>query len=280
MTIPKKVERRISQAFLKLRPLLEEAKKRDVNEADTVTLVKAVLSDAFGWDPFFEVTSEFAIRSTYVDLAVQTDNQVGYLIEVKAIGSDLRDNHLRQAVNYAANHGVDWVVLTNGAVWQAFRVTFGKPIGHELVFDLDLLSANPKDARVRETAFLLSKEGMTKSAITQFHAEKQAMSRFNVAAIIRSDAVMSVVRRELKRAFPVLKPTIDQVRELVEAEVLKREVVEGDKAMKAERSMKKVNRPLRQKRPAARRSELDGGATPTTAPAGGGGPGSAPVAEG
>jgi predicted type IV restriction endonuclease len=165
MTIPKKVERRISQAFLKLRPLLEEAKKRDVNEADTGTLVKAVLSDAFGWDPFFEVTSEFAIRSTYVDLAVKTDNQVGYLIEVKAIGSDLRDNHLRQAVNYAANQGVDWVVLTNGAVWQAFRVTFGKPIGHELVFDLDLLSANPKDARVRETAFLLSKEGMTKSAI-------------------------------------------------------------------------------------------------------------------
>ena len=248
MAVPKKVQQRIQQAFGKLRPVLDQAKKRDINEADTVTLVKAVLSDAFGWDPFFEVTSEFSIRSTYVDLAVKSDNQIRYLLEVKAIGSDLKDNHLRQAVNYAANQGVEWVVLTNGAIWQAHRVTFGKPIGHELVFELNFLSDNPRDARVGETAYLLSKEGMTRSAITQFHAERLALSRFNVAAILRGDAVLSVVRRELRRAFAELNPTIEEIRELVEAEVLKREVVEGEKAEAAVRSMRRANRPLRQRR--------------------------------
>jgi predicted type IV restriction endonuclease len=240
MAIPKKVEQRIQTAFTRLRPILQEAKNRDVNEADTVTLVKAILSDAFGWDPFFEVTSEFAIRSTYVDLAVKTDNHLAYLIEVKAIGGDLKDNHLRQAVNYAANQGVEWVILTNGVCWQAHRVTFGKPISNELVFQLDLLTDSPRDPRVKEMAFLLSKEGMTKAAITQFHADKQALSKFNVAAVLRSDEALMVVRRELKRAYPKLSPSIEQIRELLENEVLKRDVVEGEKAAAAVKSMKRA----------------------------------------
>src|SRR5690606_13800857 len=176
MAIPKRVDERIVKGCQRLRPVLMEARDRDVNEADTVTIVKSVLSDVFGWNPFFEVTSEYAIRSTYVDLAVRTEGQLRYLIEVKAIGGDLKENHLRQAVNYAANQGVDWVVLTNGAIWQAHRVNFGKPISHELVFQLDLINDNVKQARFRDLAFLLSKEGMTKAAIADFHAEKQALA--------------------------------------------------------------------------------------------------------
>lgn len=242
MTVPKRVDQRIQQSFVRLRPVLAEALSRDVNEADTVTLVKAVLSDAFGWDPFFEVTSEFAVRSTWVDLAVKHDSNIAYLIEVKAIGSDLKDNHLRQAIGYAANQGVDWVVLTNGAVWQAHRVIFGKPIGHELVFQLNLLHDNPRDAKVKEMAFLLSKEGMTKAAISQFHAEKQALSRFNIAALLRSEQVLALVRRELRRAYPKLNPNIEHIREIVVSEVLKREVVDGDKAAQAAKLLKRAHR--------------------------------------
>lgn len=250
MAIPKKVDLRILQAFRKFRPILQQAKNRDVNEADTVTLVKALLADAFGWDPFFDVTSEFAIRSTFVDLAVKSDNRISYLIEVKAIGGDLKDNHLRQALDYAANQGVEWVVLTNGAVWQAHRVIFGKPLNHELVFQLDLLQDELRNPKVREAAFVLTKEGMTKSAITQFHAEKQALSKFNVAAIVRSEAVLAVVRRELKRAYPSLNPHVEQIKELVVNEVLKRDVVEGEKADEAAKRMRRANRPLRAKKEA------------------------------
>jgi len=240
MLIPKKVEQRIQQAFTKLRPVLLEARNRDVNEADTVTLVKAILSDAFGWNPFFDVTSEFAIRSTYVDLAVKADNHIAFLIEVKAIGSDLKDNHLRQAINYAANQGIEWAVLTNGVIWQAHRVSFGKPIDHEMVFQLDMITDNPREARVKEMAFLLSKEGMTKAAITHFHAEKQALSKFNIGAILRSEPVLMLVRRELKRAYPQLSPSIDQVKDLIDTEVLKRDVLEGEKAAAAAKLMKKA----------------------------------------
>jgi len=245
MAIPKRVDERIVKGCQKIRPVLMEARDRDVNEADTVTIVKSVLSDVFGWNPFFEVTSEYAIRSTYVDLAVRTEGQLRYLIEVKAIGGDLKENHLRQAVNYAANQGVDWVVLTNGAIWQAHRVNFGKPISHELVFQLDLINDNVKQARFRELAFLLSKEGMTKAAIADYHAEKQALSKFNLAAIVRSQPVLQVIRRELKRAYPKFNPPLEQIEEQLLTEVLKRDVVDGDRALAAVKSIRRVQRPLR-----------------------------------
>jgi len=76
-----------------------------------------------------EVTSEHAIKGTYCDLAIKIENTLQTLIEVKAIGLELKDNHVKQAGDYAANQGVTWVVLTNGIVWRIYKVTFEKPIG-------------------------------------------------------------------------------------------------------------------------------------------------------
>lgn len=57
--VPKKVSERISQGIKKYQPLLAAAKSRDVGEADTVTLIKDMLSDVFGYDKYSEVTSEY-----------------------------------------------------------------------------------------------------------------------------------------------------------------------------------------------------------------------------
>ena len=54
------------------------------------------------------------IRSTFCDLAVKLDGHLAFLIEVKAIGLELKEQFVKQAVDYAANQGVEWVVLTNG----------------------------------------------------------------------------------------------------------------------------------------------------------------------
>ncbi|MGH7564886.1 MAG: type I restriction enzyme HsdR N-terminal domain-containing protein [Gemmatimonadota bacterium] len=207
-----------------------------------------MLSDVFGWDPFFEVTKEYAIRATYVDLAVQRDGLVAFLIEVKAIGGDLKDNHLRQAVNYAANKGIEWVVLTNAETWRAYKVIFAKPVSHELVFDMEVSGADAKDPSCQEKLFVLTKEGMTKSAIALFHEEQQALSRFNVAAILRSENVVKIVRREIRRAYPKLRPSLEEVELIITRDVLKREVVQGGKAEEAMKLMKKAARPQRRPR--------------------------------
>ena len=41
------------------------------------------------------------------------NNKIQYLIEAKAIGTTLKPTHIKQAVDYGANEGVDWVILTN-----------------------------------------------------------------------------------------------------------------------------------------------------------------------
>ena len=54
------------------------------------------------------------IRGTFCDLAVKLDGSLSFLVAVKAIGLELKDHHIKQAVDYAANQGCDWVMLTNG----------------------------------------------------------------------------------------------------------------------------------------------------------------------
>lgn len=126
---PSKVTDRIASGIKRFQPILASAKARDVGESDTVTIIVDMLSEIFGYDKYSEITSEHAIRGTYCDLAIKVEGNLQMLIEVKAIGTDLKEPHVKQAIDYAANQGVEWVVLTNGLVWRVYKVTFGKPIG-------------------------------------------------------------------------------------------------------------------------------------------------------
>jgi hypothetical protein len=96
MAIPKKVTERLVAGVKQFQPILTAAKARDVGESDTVTIVKDMLAGVFGYDKYSEVTSEFAIRGPYCDLAIKMDGVLKTLIEVKAIGLELKDHHAKQ----------------------------------------------------------------------------------------------------------------------------------------------------------------------------------------
>ena len=152
-TVPKKVAERFAKGVRKFQRVLTSAKDRDINEADTMKIVTDMLEDVFGYDKYTEITSEYAIRGTYCDLAIKIDGEPKYLIEVKAIGLDLKDHHLRQAVNYGANHGIQWVILTNSIDWEIYRIRFEKPISHQLLCSLNFHELNLRTQEER-TAFL------------------------------------------------------------------------------------------------------------------------------
>ena len=175
--IPQKVARRLSFGLKQFQPILESAKSRDVNESDTVMIVTDILSEIFGYDKYNEVTSEYEIKGTYCDLAIKLNGKLHYLIEVKAIGSDLKENHVKQAVDYAANEGVDWVLLTNGINWRVSRVSFTKPVSHEQVIELDFPSLNHRNSADMQSLFLLSREAIKKSALPNYHEQLQATNR-------------------------------------------------------------------------------------------------------
>lgn len=240
-TISKKIVERISSGLKKYQPLLLSAKSRDVGEADTVTLIKDMLSDIFGYDKYSEVTSEFSIRGTYCDLAIKLNNDLATLIEAKAIGIDLRDNHVKQAVDYAANQGIDWVVLTNGIHWQVYHILFEKPIDKELIVEFDLSTLNVKSANNLEMIYLLCKEGWQKSALGEYRTQKQALSRFFIGAMLQSDVVVDLIRRELRKVSPGVKIESEEIRAVLVGEVLKRDVLEGDQAKDAIKKITKAS---------------------------------------
>ena len=240
--IPKKAEERIKAGIKTFAKVIETAKARDVNESDTVTIITDMLSTICGYDKYTEITSEYAIRGTYCDLAIKTDDKPTFLIEVKAINIPLKEPHLRQAVNYAATEGIEWVMLTNGDHWQAHRVIFGKPIKTEVAFDFSF-SDTAKLPLLIDFFFLISKEGVSKSAIATFHEECQLTSKYMVAAALMTEPVVSAVRRQLVAAGKGVKITDEQILNTLQNLVLKRDVLEGDDAVKAKRRMATAARP-------------------------------------
>ena len=120
--IPAKILPRLTAGIKKFQTILNTAKAKDINESDTVVIVTDMLSEIFGFDKYSEITSEFAIKKTWCDLAIKVEDKVKFLIEVKAIGLHPKEDHIKQAVDYGSNYGVDWVILTSGIRWRIYKI--------------------------------------------------------------------------------------------------------------------------------------------------------------
>ena len=247
MRINSKVTERISQNLKKFQSILESAKTRDVTEADTVTIIKDMLSDIFGYDKYSEITSEYAIRGTYCDLAIKLDGKVSLLIEAKAIGIELKENHVKQAIDYASNLGIDWVVLTNGIIWNVYHVIFSKPIEKELIVSFDAINLKPRQDKDIETIYLLCKEGWQKSVLSDYKTQQEALSRYTIGALLQSETLIDVLRRELRRISPEIRIEEQSIKDVLINEVIKREVLEGEKAVKALKDVNKAAKNLLRK---------------------------------
>lgn len=244
MAIPTKTARRLAEGLKRFQPIISSAKARDANESDTSMIVTDMMAELFGYDKYSEVTKELAIRGTYCDLATKIDGSFQMIIEVKAVGIDLKESHIKQAVDYASNKGIEWVALTNASSWKVFNVIFAKPIDFELVLDIDLLTLSHKNDTHLESLFLLTRESMIKSGLYAYHDQLQATNKFYLGAIILSDPIVEAIRRELRRITPDVKVPVDDLRNALIQDVIKREVMEGDKAETAKKTIQKVARRL------------------------------------
>lgn len=246
--IPQKVADRIAAGIKKFQPILTAAQAHDANESDTVIIITDMLSEIFGYDKYTEITSEKCIRGTFCDLSIKVNDVTQSLIEAKAINQELKEGYVKQAVDYAVNGPVDWVVLTNGILWRVYKVIFSKPVDHELVIEINFLALNHHNSADLETLFLYTKESWSKSALNDFYDKKQALSRFSIGAVLLTEPVLAIVKRELKRISPDVKIDTNQIRSVLEQEVLKREVVQCDKADEArKRIARAASKALRNK---------------------------------
>ncbi len=237
--VPVITVKRLTGSVPRFRKILTQARERDVNESDTVTIITDMLEEIFGFDKYSEITREFSIQGTFCDLAIKSGKKIQYLLEVKAIGLELRDSHLRQAVNYASREGIKWVVLTNGINWEIHRVNVDEKVQHQCLFEFNILEINPRKKEDQEMLFLLCKRGVQKDVIDDFYEYRQSVNRYTIGAVLLSDPVVNVVRRELRRLKTGLKVDLEQIREMMSSEVLKRDLIESKAAKEAHNQVAK-----------------------------------------
>lgn len=231
--VPQKVMDRFKETIPKLQKIMEQAKAKDINEADTVTIVTDVLNLVFGYDRYEEITKEYAIKSTYCDLAVKVDGTVKFLIEVKAIGITLAEKHYQQALDYGANEGIEWIILTNGLIWKIYKVRFEKPISTDLVGEINFLELKVRNQADTEKLYILCKEGLKKNAIDDFANHKLVVNKFFIAAVLQIDGIAEIVRKELKKVDPSLRVEVEEIRSIIQNDVIKRELIDTPEAKEA-----------------------------------------------
>jgi hypothetical protein len=240
MKIPRKVQDRLVSGLRRYQPIVRKLAERDISEADTVTVIKDMLTDIFGYDKYAELTSEQQIRGTFCDLAIKVEDKVHYLAEVKSAGTSLNDNHLRQAVNYGAHQGIEWIILTNAIIWRVYRIRFGQPIDWDEVYSFDMgqLSARSSDDLAK--LCMLCRESISTDALQEYHRQAQILNRYVLAELLLSDPVVGLLKREFRRLFDGLKTTEEDLRILLTNDVIKRDILDGEQPKAARATVKKA----------------------------------------
>ncbi|MGA7670338.1 MAG: type I restriction enzyme HsdR N-terminal domain-containing protein, partial [Nitrolancea sp.] len=162
---------RLRTAIRRFGKPLAELLDRDANEGDTRLFVTDFLCDALGYDKYSDLTTEYMVRGDYADYGVRIDKELVAFIEVKRIATKLSTRHLRQVEMYAVNEGVEWIVLTNGAVWQVYHLGAGLPVEIQLALEVNLLGDESLGKRV-DQLFYLTRESLKRQQIDELWRAK------------------------------------------------------------------------------------------------------------
>lgn len=175
-------------------------KKENLNadESTARLMVNSFLNNVLGYTLIDEIKTEYMIRGTYVDYVIQLNKKIQFVIEAKATSLDLNDRHLKQAVDYAANEGVEWAILTNGRYIELHRVIFEKPIRSQKIFSYDL-----SDLSVMKTASKhivnLTKRAVLKGELETYWKRFDALTEENMKKAIKSSEVIRTLRLQIKK---------------------------------------------------------------------------------
>ncbi len=88
--------------------------------------------------------------------------------------------------------------------------------------------------------FLLCKRGVQKDLFDEFYEYSQTVNRYTVGAVLLTEPVISVIRREIRKIKDGLKVSNEEIEKLISNEVLKRDLLESEAAKKAQKNIQKL----------------------------------------
>jgi len=175
-------------------------KVTELDESGTRLMINSFLTDVLDYAPIEEIKTEYMIRGTYADYVIQIKGVQHFLVEVKSLSLQLSDKHLRQATNYGANEGIDWVLLTNGRNFDFYKVIFGKPIEARKIFSVDLTD---KD-KIKESAdFLefLHRDCVLYNDLKLLWNKTMALDPEYISGLLHDKTITNFIKRSLKKKF-------------------------------------------------------------------------------
>jgi len=168
-----------------------------LNEADTRIMTNSFLTEILGYRELEEIKTEYRIKSEYADYVIQLKRKKHFVVEVKSIELDLNEKHLRQSLSYAANEGIDWILLLNGREVQLYRVNFGKPISTTLIFKIDFMNSDDLK-KAPDLLWNLTKRAIEKGELDTFWKRTNALNPVNLAKLVYSEEIVKRLRNDLK----------------------------------------------------------------------------------
>ncbi|MBI5856795.1 MAG: type I restriction enzyme HsdR N-terminal domain-containing protein [Sphingobacteriales bacterium] len=172
----------------------------ELDESGTRLMINTFLTDVLGYVPITEVKTEYMIRGTYADYVIQLKDVRQFLVEVKALSFALSDKHLRQAINYGANEGIEWALLTNGKCFEFYKILFNKPIESRKVFSLDLSDQSQLKPCI-EVIQYIHKDSVSNKGLNLLWNKTCALDPLNVAGLLLATPVTNFIKRTLKKKF-------------------------------------------------------------------------------
>ncbi|MCA9324829.1 type I restriction enzyme HsdR N-terminal domain-containing protein, partial [Candidatus Saccharibacteria bacterium] len=188
-----------------------------LDESATRIMTNSLLTEVFGYKELEEIKTEYRIRSEYADYIIQLKRKKHFVVEVKSIDIDISAKHLRQSLSYAANEGIDWILLMNGRQIELYRVNFGKPISTNLIFKLDLLDKD--DFKMApEQLWYLTKKAVERNELDDFWKRSNALQPEYLAKLVYSEDVVKRIRNDLKATTGIyfqLEDVADSLRSMI-----------------------------------------------------------------
>ena len=179
-----------------------------LDESATRIMTNYFLTEILGYQELTEIKTEYRIKSEYADYVIQLKRKKHFVVEVKSIELDLNEKHLRQSLSYAANEGIDWILLLNGREVQLFRVNFSKPISTTLIYKLDLLD-NDDMKKAPALLWNLTKRAVEKGELELFWKRTNALNSSNLAKLLYSEEIVKRLRNDLKEQTGIYFQTED-----------------------------------------------------------------------
>jgi hypothetical protein len=172
----------------------------ELDESGTRLMINTFLTEVLGFAPIEEVKTEYMIRGTYADYVVQLKGVRHFLVEVKALSLQLSDKHLRQAINYGANEGIEWALLTNGKQFDFYKILFEKPIQARRVFSINLCEPSALKNHV-ELMQYMHKDSVNNKGLDMLWNKTVALDPKNVAGLLFAQPVLNFIKKTLKVKF-------------------------------------------------------------------------------